>query len=63
MQIIFLIQGLPAVDAEDIAETNWSQVGAEDLNSSASEILQIQRDIERCLQELVSIPIFILCLK
>ena len=63
LQIIFLIQGLLAVDAEDIAETNCSQVGAEDLNSSASEILHIQRDIERSLQELVSIPIFILCLK
>ena len=38
-------------------ETNWSQVGNEDLNSSASQVLNIQGDIEQSLHELVSIPI------
>ena len=55
---MFLIQGLPAIDAEDTGENNWFQVGNEDLNSSASQILNIQRDIERSLQKLVSIPVF-----
>ena len=62
-QSILLVQGFPAVDAEDIVKTNWSQVGNEDLNRSASQILNIQRDTERSLQELVSIPVFILYLK
>ena len=62
-QSIFLIHGFPAVDAEDIMVTNWSQVGKEDLNSSASQILNIQRDIQQSLQELASIPFFILYLK
>ena len=62
-QSIILIQAFSAVNAEDIAETNWSQVGNEDLNSSALQILNIETDIERSLQELVSIPVFILYLK
>ena len=44
---IFLIKGLPVVDDEGIAEIDWSQVGDEDSNSSASQILDIQRDIEQ----------------
>ena len=44
---IFFIKGLPAVDDEGIAGTDWSQVGDEDLNSCASQILNIQRDIEQ----------------
>lgn len=62
-QSIFLMQGLPAVDVEDIAGTDWSQVRNENLNSSSSQILNVQRDIERSLQELVSIRVFILDLK
>ena len=62
-QSIFLMQGLPAVDVEDIAGTVWSQVRNENLNSSSSQILNVQRDIERSLQELVSIRVFILDLK
>ena len=59
-QSIFLIQGLPAVDSEDTAETNWFQVRNGDLSSNASQILNMQRYIERSLQELISITTFIL---
>ena len=45
-QSIFLIQGLPAIEAGGIAKKNWFQVGNEDLNSSALQILNIHRDIE-----------------
>ena len=45
-----------------IAETNWSHVGNEEWTSSASQILNTQRDIEQSLQELVSISVFILYL-
>ena len=40
---IFLIKGLPVVDDEVIAEIDWSQVGDEDSNSSASQILDIEQ--------------------
>ena len=40
---IFLIKGLPVVDDEGIAEIDWSQVGDEDSNSSASQILNIEQ--------------------
>ena len=40
---IFLIKGLPVVDDEGIAEIDWSQVGDEDSNSSASQILDIEQ--------------------
>ena len=52
---MFLLQELPEIVAEIIAGTFWSQVRAEDLNSSLTQINNIQQAIQQSLTELVSV--------
>ena len=52
---MLLLQELPEIIAEEIARTFWSQVRAEDLNSSTTQINNIQQEIQQSLAELVSV--------
>ena len=52
---MLLLQELPEIVAEIIAGTFWSQVRAEDLNSSLTQINNIQQAIQQSLTELVSV--------
>ena len=52
---MLLLQKLPVIVAEQIAGTFWSQVRADDLNSSLTQINNIQREIQQSLTELVSV--------
>ena len=52
---MLLLQELPEIDTEEIAGTFWSQVRAEDLNSSLTQINNIQREIQQSSAELVSV--------
>ena len=52
---MLLLQELPEIDTEEIAGTFWSQVRAEDLNSSLTQINNIQREIQQSFAELVSV--------
>ena len=50
---MLLLQKLPEIVADEIAGTFWSQVRADDLNSSLTQINNIQREIQQSLTELV----------
>ena len=50
-----LLQKLPEIVADEITGTFWSQVRADDLNSSLTQINNIQREIQQSLTELVSV--------
>ena len=52
---MLLLQKLPEIVDEEIAGTFWSQVRADDLNSSLTQINNIQREIQQSLTELVSV--------
>ena len=52
---MLLLQELQEITAEQIAGTFWSQVRAEDLNSSTTQINNIQQEIQQSLAELVSV--------
>ena len=52
---MLLLQKLPEIVADEIAGTFWSQVRADDLNSSLTQINNIQREIQQSLTELVSV--------
>ena len=52
---MLLLQELPEINTEEIAGTFWSQVRAEDLNSSLTQNNNIQREIQQSLAELVSV--------
>ena len=52
---MLLLQELPEIIAEEIAGTFWLQVRAEDLNSSLTQINNIQREIQQSLPEIVSV--------
>ena len=52
---MLLLQELPEIVAEIIAGTFWSQVRTEDLNSSLTQINNIQQAIQQSLTELVSV--------
>ena len=52
---MLLLQELLAIVAEEIAGTFWSEVRAEDLNSSLTQVNNIQREIQQSLTELVSV--------
>ena len=52
---MLLLQELPEINTEVIAGTFWSQVRAEDLNSSLTQINNIQREIQQSFAELVSV--------
>ena len=52
---MLLLQKLPEIVADEIAGTFRSQVRADDLNSSLTQINNIQREIQQSLTELVSV--------
>ena len=52
---MLLLQELPEINTEEIAGTFWLQVKAEDLNSSLTQINNIQREIQQSFAELVSV--------
>ena len=52
---MLLLQELPEINTGVIAGTFSSQVRAEDLNSSLTQINNIQREIQQSFAELVSV--------
>ena len=51
---LLILTGLEELDAVDIAEGSWSQVGVEDLKSSYSQINDIKHELKQMVSEQVN---------
>ena len=51
---LLILTGLEELDAVDIAEGSWSQVGVEDLKSSYSQINDIKQELKQMVSEQVN---------
>ena len=51
---LLILTGLEEVDAVDVAEGSWSQVGVEDLKSSCSQINDIKQELKQLVSEQVN---------
>ena len=51
---LLILTGLQELDAVDIAEGSWSQVGVEDLKSSYSQINDIKQELKQMVSEQVN---------